>query len=166
MVDNQGNVDKIVLYTRVQEKLSKFYEKYDSKEPRLSLIAKMASVSSVLRSHFEDLKFVGFYIVKDENWLEIGPYVSDILATPKIAFGKGVCGTCWEEGKTTIVNNVQKCNNYIACDEETNSEIVLPVIIDNKVVAVWDVDSVNVDRFDSVDQSNLEQIVTKFVINI
>jgi L-methionine (R)-S-oxide reductase len=163
MVDND-NMDKIKKYKRLIEQLSKFYEKYD-KEPKLSLIARMASLSSVIKANFEDLKFVGFYIVKEEsNLLEIGPYVSDILATPKIGFGKGVCGTCWEEAKTVIINNVAKCKNYIACDEETQSEIVLPVIVEGKVIAVWDIDSIEVDRFDLFDQTYLEQLINGFLI--
>ena len=113
------NKDKQAIYNTIIEKLNNFYTKYE-KDPKLSSIAKMASINSVLRLHFDDLKFVGFYIVKSENdqcYLEIGPYVSDILATPKIGFGKGVCGTCWKEREIIVVNNVSKCNNYIACDE-------------------------------------------------
>jgi L-methionine (R)-S-oxide reductase len=163
MVDNNGYIDKIVIYKKINEQLNKFFEKYN-KDPPLSMTARMASLSSIIRTNFEDLKFVGFYIVKEENILEIGPYVSDILATPKIGFGKGVCGTCWEEGKTIIINNVAKCKNYIACDEETQSEIVLPVTVGDKVIAVWDIDSTQVDRFDAVDQTNLEQLIRSYLI--
>jgi L-methionine (R)-S-oxide reductase len=163
MVDHEGNIDKIRTYSKINEQLSKFFEKYD-KDPKLSLTAKMASLSSVVKSHFEDLKFVGFYVVHEENnILEIGPYVSDILATPKIGFGKGVCGTCWEEKKTVIINNVAKCKNYIACDEATQSEIVLPVFKDDKIIAVWDVDSIEVNRFDPVDESNLEKLIKTYL---
>ena len=159
------NQEKQIIYNTIIDKLTNFYKKYD-KDPKLSTIAKMASLSSTLRLHFEDLKFVGFYIVQSNNnekYLEIGPYVSDILATPKIGFGKGVCGTCWEKKETVIINNVSKCNNYIACDEETQSEIVLPVILNGEVLSVWDIDSIKLDRFDEVDRINLEYLINNFL---
>ncbi len=152
--------NKQAVYDKIIEQVTKFSNKYGE----LSMTAKMASLSSVVRMHFADLKFVGFYVVKDAEYLEIGPYVSDILATPKIGFGKGVCGTAWKEAKTVIINNVAKCNNYIACDEETQSEIVLPVIRDGNVIAVWDIDSINLDRFDEVDQTNLEYLIKNFLL--
>jgi L-methionine (R)-S-oxide reductase len=157
--------DKQSIYDIIINKLNNFYKKYD-KDPKLSSIARMASLSSILRLHFEDLKFVGFYIVKSnsgESYLEIGPYVSDILATPKIGFGKGVCGTCWKEKETVIINNVSKCNNYIACDEETQSEIVIPIIVNGEVLSVWDIDSVKLDRFDDIDRINLEYLIKNFL---
>jgi GAF domain-containing protein len=156
--------NKQAIYDKIINQLNQFFEKYN-KNPELSIIAKMASLSSVLRIHFEDLKFVGFYIVQngEEAYLEIGPYVSDILATPKIGYGKGVCGTSWKEAKPVIINNVSKCNNYIACDEETQSEIVLPIIKNDKVIAVWDIDSIILDRFDEVDENNLEYLIKNFI---
>lgn len=155
-------------YETVKENLSKFYLKYDKDTNKLDLITKMATVSSALRKEFEDLKFVGFYRVEKtkKEYLEIGPYVSDIIATPIIKLGNGVCGSSWKEKKILIENNVAKCNNYIACDDETKSEIVLPVFSkENKdeVIAVWDIDSVILDRFDDVDVENISFIVENFL---
>jgi len=169
--DKTENIDSEIKkqkYEIVKQNLEKFYVKYDKEAHKLNLITKMATVSSALRKEFEDLKFVGFYIVENskKEYLEIGPYVSDIIATPIIKLGNGVCGSSWKEKKILIENNVAKCNNYIACDEETKSEIVVPVFSqENKdeVIAVWDIDSIYLDRFDDIDISNISFIVEKYL---
>jgi GAF domain-containing protein len=81
-----------------------------------------------------------------------------VLATPRISFGKGVCGETWQRGHTIIVSDVKNCKNYIACDSATKSEIVIPIWdhrekVGNKdqVLGVWDIDSGIIDRFDKVD---------------
>ena len=89
----------------------------------------------------------------------MGPYMSTILATPRINYGKGVCGTAWEERKTQIVDDVRQCKNYIACDNDTLSEIVVPVWEDGEVVAVLDIDGKEKGLFDEVDRKYLEEIV-------
>ena len=68
-----------------------------------------------------------------------------------------------KEKETVIINNVSKCSNYIACDEETQSEIVIPVINDGEVLSVWDIDSVKLDRFDEIDNINLEYLIKNFL---
>jgi L-methionine (R)-S-oxide reductase len=160
-------------YNNVIENLKTMYEKYDT-ELKLNQIAKMASISSAIKSEFSEFTFVGFYIVvsKAENgtntstkYLEIGPYVSNILATPRIELGKGVCGSTWEEKQTKIVNNVRNCNNYIACSLDVLSEIVVPVFSQNdesEVVAVLDIDCKVKDRFKDIDKNYLEFIIKNF----
>lgn len=160
--------EKTKKYELVKANLAKFYSKYDKEGHKLNLISKMATISSALKKEFEDLKFVGFYIVENtkKEYLEIGPYVSDIIATPIIKLGNGVCGSSWKEKKVLIENNVAKCNNYIACDEETKSEIVVPVYAKEnieEVIAVWDIDSVIVDRFDDIDVTNISFIVENYL---
>ncbi len=131
----------------------------------LNLIAKMASISSSIKMEFQEFTFVGFYMVVNSSNLEIGPYVSSILATPRIGFGKGVCGTCWEKRETRIENNVRKCNNYIACSPDVLSEIVIPVFdkINNEVIAVLDIDCKSLDYFDEMDKNYLERILADFI---
>jgi L-methionine (R)-S-oxide reductase len=80
------------------------------------------------------------------------------LATPRISLGKGVCGETWQRGQTIIVSDVKNCKNYIACDSATKSEIVIPIWdhkekvgIQQEIVAVWDIDSAIINRFDEVD---------------
>ncbi len=148
-------------YRNIEKRLEEVYSYYSG----LNLIAQMASVSSAVKKEFPEFTFVGFYIVEGKEKLEVGPYVSDILATPRIAFGKGVCGTCWEKKETQIVNNVRKCDNYIACSPDVLSEIVLPVFNKEKdLIAVLDIDSKMLDRFDDVDTKCLEEILNKYCL--
>eukprot|EP01015_Nassula_variabilis_P035039 TRINITY_DN872_c0_g1_i4.p2 TRINITY_DN872_c0_g1~~TRINITY_DN872_c0_g1_i4.p2 ORF type:complete len:102 (-),score=18.58 TRINITY_DN872_c0_g1_i4:102-407(-) len=90
-------------------------------------------------------------------------YQSVILATPFINYGKGVCGTCWATKQVQIVNDISTCDNYIACDEETKSEVVIPVFYDStatsEVRAVFDVDSIHKDRFDEIDEKYIQELV-------
>ena len=165
-MNNISNEEK---YNQIISTLEEFYSDYN-KEAKLSLSAKMASVSSAIKNKFSEFTFVGFYVVENKNELnkkvlEVGPYVSSILAVPRIEFGKGVCGSTWEKRETMIVNNVRTCNNYIACSGDVQSEIVVPVFDEKgeEVIAVLDIDSNVLDRFDDVDRSQLEYIVNKFI---
>jgi GAF domain-containing protein len=74
--------------------------------------------------------------------------------------GKGVCGTSWAEAKTLIVPDVEKFPGHIACSSLSKSEIVVPVIRNNKVVAVLDVDSIDLNTFDTTDEQYLEEIIS------
>lgn len=121
-------------------------------------IGKMASITAILHRAFPEWPFVGFYRVIENNTLEIGPYHGSVLACGKISFGKGVCGTAAKKQKTLIIDNVLEFPEYIACDSDTKSEIVVPVIRNNKTVAVLDVDSADMGSFDHVDQKYLEKI--------
>ncbi len=150
--------------------------KNEFKNPPLSQIAKMASISSCVKSEFPEFSFVGFYIVVkhgnsdssdssgNENiFIEIGPYVAGIIATPRIEYGKGVCGESWEKKKTMVVNNVKACNNYIACSKNVKSEVVIPVIDSNgDVTAVFDIDCTVKDKFTDLDKEKLEYIIKNF----
>jgi len=78
-----------------------------------------------------------------------------------IPFGKGVCGAAAEKGETIIVNDVSKFLNYIACDSDTKSEIVVPVVRNGKVTAVLDLDSVEMGWFSETDKQSLESIIQK-----
>lgn len=149
-------------YERIQNRLNEVYSFYKD----LTLNAQMACVSSAVKNEFSEFTFVGFYVVINPEILEIGPYVSGILAVPRILFGKGVCGTCWEKKETQIVNNVKKCDNYIACSPDVLSEIVLPVFNqNNEVIAVLDIDSKELDRFDEEDKIGLQNIIDKYCVS-
>ena len=100
---------------------------------------------------------MGFYIVKNEE-LVLGPFQGPVACT-RIRKGKGVCGSSWAQAKTLIVPDVEKFPGHIACSSLSKSEIVIPVIRNNEVIAVLDVDSSEYDQFDSTDQQWLEQIV-------
>ena len=120
------------------------------------LIANMGNIAAALKEQFDWL-WVGFYIVKN-NELVLGPFQGPIACT-RIQKGKGVCGASWEQKKTIIVPDVTKFAGHIFCSSQSVSEIVIPVIRNNKVLAVLDADSVELSTFDTTDQSFLEQIV-------
>lgn len=120
------------------------------------LIANLANTSSVLYHGLEDLNWVGFYIVKDDL-LILGPF-QGLPACNRIELGKGVCGYAAESRTTTVVDDVHAFAGHIACDGASNSEIVIPIQINNKVVAVLDVDSPKFARFDELDRQGLENI--------
>ena len=114
-------------------------------EGETDLIANLANVTAALKEQFNWL-WVGFYLVKN-NELVVGPFQGPVACT-RIKKGRGVCGTSWAEAKTIIVADVEKFPGHIACSSLSRSEIVVPVIRNNEVVAVLDVDSEAVDHFD------------------
>jgi len=118
-------------------------------------IANMANIAAALREAFHFL-WVGFYIVRGEV-LVLGPFQGPIACT-RIARGRGVCGTAWAQAETLIVPDVEKFSGHIACSSLSQSEIVVPVFHDGKVVAVLDVDSASLNTFDETDKHYLKQI--------
>ncbi len=124
----------------------------------LDTIGKMASVASVLYRAFPEWVFVGFYRVVQPGRLIIGPYQGLVLACGSIDFGRGVCGAVAESGTPLIVPDVTQFPGYIACDSETQSEIVLPVFHSGKLVAVLDVDSPQLNAFNNLDAQWLQKI--------
>jgi L-methionine (R)-S-oxide reductase len=118
-------------------------------------IANMANVCAALKQTF-NWWWVGFYLVENDQ-LVLGPFQGPIACT-RIAFGKGVCGTAWQNQHTVIVPNVHEFPGHIACSAASNSEIVVPLFAQQKVYAVLDVDSEFLNCFDEEDQQYLEQI--------
>jgi L-methionine (R)-S-oxide reductase len=94
----------------------------------------------------------------ENSELVLGPFQGPIACT-RIRKGKGVCGTSWEKAQTIIVPHVEKFPGHIACSSLSRSEIVVPVIRDNEVIAVLDVDSDELNHFDEVDRIYLEKII-------
>ncbi len=119
------------------------------------LIANLANVSAALKQGL-GFFWVGFYIVKGEE-LVLGPFQGPIACT-RIRSGKGVCGTSWAEKKTIVVPDVEAFPGHIACSTDSKSEIVVPVIKNNSVVAVLDVDSDSLNSFDSIDDKYLNEL--------
>ncbi|PSL04503.1 GAF domain-containing protein [Cecembia rubra] len=120
------------------------------------LYANLANVSAVLKEAF-GFFWVGFYLVK-ENELVLGPFQGPLACT-RIAFGKGVCGTAWKEGKTQLVPDVDLFPGHIACSSASRSEIVVPGIKEGNVWCVLDVDSDQLDDFDHNDKIFLEELM-------
>lgn len=125
-------------------------------EGEVDLVANLANVAAALKEAF-DFFWVGFYVVKN-NQLVLGPFQGPVACT-RIGYGKGVCGTSWKENKTIIVDDVNEFPGHIACSSLSQSEIVVPIVRNNEVVAVLDVDSDKLSQFDKIDQKYLSQIV-------
>ena len=129
------------------------------KDYKIDEIGKMSFISSILMNEFQEWIFCGFYRAVNKELLEIGPYQGNIIPCGHIAFNRGVCGASAIERKTIIVNDVSTFPGYISCDSKTISEIVIPVIKNNELLAVLDIDGDTKSQFDSTDQSYLEKIV-------
>lgn len=120
-------------------------------------IANMANISSILFNAYDDVNWAGFYRLID-NELVLGPFQGQV-ACIRIPVGRGVCGTAVSEQQTQLIADVHEFSGHIACDANSNSEIVIPVFNDDKVVAVLDIDSVTYARFDEEDKQGLQLIV-------
>jgi GAF domain-containing protein len=121
------------------------------------LIANMANISSILYWALENVNWVGFYLVKQEQ-LVLGPFHGQ-PACIRIPIGKGVCGTAVSENTIQLIDDVHQFSGHIACDTASNSEIVLPIYQNNEIVAVLDIDSPDIARFDVDDKLGLSKIV-------
>lgn len=128
------------------------------------LIANMANLSSLLYNIMEDVNWVGFYIYKEEQ-LVLGPFHGK-PACIRIAMGKGVCGSAASSRETQLVKNVHAFPGHIACDGDTNSEIVVPLIQQGNLVGVLDIDSPILERFDEEDQQYLEEIARLLIASL
>ncbi len=126
-------------------------------ENETDLVANLANVAAALKEQFNHL-WTGFYLVRD-NELVLGPFQGPVACT-RIKKGRGVCGASWQQGKTLIVPDVEKFPGHIACSSLSRSEIVVPLIQNGEVVGVLDVDSVELNAFNTTDQYYLEQIVS------
>jgi len=128
------------------------------------IIANMANVSALLFDRLAEVNWVGFYRVVD-NELVLGPFQGKV-ACIRIPLGKGVCGTCASTGKVQRIADVHQFDGHIACDASSNSELVVPVTMAGKVVAVLDIDSTAFERFDLQDEQGIIAIVEAFKQNI
>ena len=121
----------------------------------LPLVSNLSNVSAII-NQLDNINWCGFYLV-DGDSLYLGPFQGEVACTiiPK---GKGVCGTCFEKGTTIIVDDVNQFKDHIACSSLSKSEIVVPIIKDNDIKAVLDIDSPIYNRFNNDDKMILEQI--------
>lgn len=122
------------------------------------IISKMSTVSCEVFHAFDHFNWVGFYRRTGESTLKVGPYQGG-HGCLVISFDRGVCGRCAREEKIQIENDVAKLPYHIACSSETRSEIVLPVIRNGKLIAVFDIDSTEPDVFDGTDEKYLTEII-------
>ena len=132
-------------------------------EGETDLIANMANIVAVLHDTFH-FWWTGFYLVRGNETIKpigkelvLGPFQGPIACT-RIPYGKGVCGTAWQQDQTIIVPNVHEFPGHIACSSESKSEIVVPIRKDGEVIAVLDIDSAEFNTFDAIDRKYLEII--------
>jgi GAF domain-containing protein len=125
-------------------------------EGETDLIANLANVAAALKEQFGWL-WVGFYLVKGDE-LVLGPFQGPVACT-RISKGRGVCGSSWATGETLLVPDVEKFPGHIACSSLSKSEIVIPLIKNNRVVGVLDVDSSELNNFNETDKAYLQQVI-------
>ncbi len=121
-----------------------------------NLIANLANISAILFQNLYHITWAGFYLLEN-NELVLGPFQGK-PACIRIPQGKGVCGKCVESGETVIVEDVHKFDGHIACDPDSNSEIVIPLKKNGKIFGVIDLDSYKLNDFNETDKINLETV--------
>ncbi|GAB6100016.1 GAF domain-containing protein [Halanaerocella petrolearia] len=122
-----------------------------------NVIANLANTAAVLYNDLEQVNWAGFYLWQ-EGQLVLGPFQGK-SACIRIDKGSGVCGTAVEKEETLVVPDVHKFPGHIACDADSESEIVVPIIVEEEVKGVLDIDSPIKERFNEVDQKYLEKVV-------
>ena len=120
------------------------------------LVANLANIAAALKEQF-GFFWVGFYLVKADE-LVLGPFQGPVACT-RITKGRGVCGASWAQANTIIVPDVEKFPGHIACSSISKSEIVIPLLKNNEVWGVLDVDSDQYNSFDETDSQFLQEIV-------
>jgi L-methionine (R)-S-oxide reductase len=159
-------VTSVVDYRKMTMKLTPKPDLYNELASELTdllagesdLVANAANFAALVFHALPDLNWAGFYFVKDGE-LVLGPFQGR-PACMRIAFGRGVCGTAAAKRVTTIVPNVHEFPGHIACDMESESEIVIPLIKNERFIGVLDLDSSQLSRFDEADAAGLETLIT------
>lgn len=156
-----NNIEKINFETK-----DKFYNYLNMKLTALiceepDWLADLSNASAVLWLLLDDINWAGFYLYKNDE-LILGPFQGKPACT-HIKIGKGVCGTAADKGETQLVKNVHEFPGHIACDSASNSEIVVPILKNGRLIGVLDIDSPELNRFDETDQRGLEKFVSIIV---
>ncbi len=122
-----------------------------------TLTGQLANTSALLNAYMENINWVGFYLYWQKA-LHLGPF-QGLPACTYIKIGQGVCGTAAQKKETIVVQDVHQFPGHIACDGASESEIVLPIFIDDKLFGVLDIDAPIKCRFDDKDRQGLEKII-------
>ena len=124
-------------------------------------IANAAQFSAFLFNQVDDLNWAGFYLNRNEE-LVLGPFQGQV-ACVRIPFGKGVCGAAAATRQTQRVEDVHAFPGHIACDSASNSELVIPLVKEGRLIGVLDLDSPKLGRFSEADQVGLERLAAIFL---
>ena len=154
-IDIKKSKDKAQNYEILLNNLEYYLNKEDN------LITNLANLSAYLNYFLADINWVGFYLY-DGFKLYLGPF-QGLPACAIIQLGNGVCGMAAKERITYIVDDVTKFSTHIVCDSRSNSEIVIPIIKNNNLIGVLDIDSESFSRFDLSDKAYLEKLINKVV---
>lgn len=159
-LETPPTADKPSAYAEIEKSLSALLDG----EP--DLISCAANMSSLLYWSLPQLNWVGFYLVEPVTGdLLLGPFQGK-PACVRIPVGRGVCGTAAQRGETLLVPDVHAFPGHIACDSASNSEVVVPIVADGRLIGVLDLDSPVPGRFDEADARGLEALVRVFVASL
>lgn len=151
-MEEQTKQEKEATYRLMNQQLAALLEIEDDK------IANLANSSALLAATFPNTVFAGYYLLSEKT-LTLGPFQGNVSCT-RIPLGKGVCGEAAAQKQTVIVENVKTYQNYIACDSQAQSEIVVPMVKDGTLIGVLDLDSRVIADYDQTDAWYLEEFVT------
>lgn len=154
-VEIEKGKTKLENYEILLQNLEYFIVKEDT------LITTLSNLSAYLNYFLDEINWVGFYLFDGEK-LYLGPF-QGLPACTLIHIGSGVCGSSARDRKTYVVTDVAAFPSHIACDGNSNSEIVVPIIKNKRLIGVLDIDSPKLSRFDETDKIYLEKVVAKLV---
>lgn len=153
LIDKSLTIEK--LYEELTTSIKNLLNINDNK------ISNLSNLTAILKQNIEKISWVGFYLFDGER-LYLGPFQGKV-ACSFIELGKGVCGSSALSQQTIIVPDVNKFPGHIVCDSDSKSEIVIPLVKENKLIGVLDVDSASFNSFDETDKKYLE-IICKFLV--
>lgn len=124
-------------------------------------IANAGNFASLVQNELPDVNWAGFYLPAPSGELVLGPF-SGLPACTRLPAGRGVCGAAATQRATIIVDDVEAFSDHIVCDTASRSEIVVPILHDGALFAVFDVDSPKLARFTAADREGIERLVRAF----
>jgi L-methionine (R)-S-oxide reductase len=149
---------KTTLYCFLARQLASLFQ------GEFDILANASNMAALVYHGLPDVNWAGFYIFK-EGQLILGPFQGKPACT-RISLGKGVCGTAAAMRRSVIVPNVHEFPGHIACDTASAAEIVIPLVVGDRLIGVFDLDSSLLDRFDAEDRVGLESLVGVFLDTI
>lgn len=125
-------------------------------------VANLSQFSAFLNMQLEDINWVGFYLSQPNDDLVLGPFQGNV-ACVHIPFGKGVCGSAAKHRQALVVDDVDSFDGHIACDSRSRSEVVCPLIVNDRLLGVLDIDSPSLNRFEQADAEGLSMLLDTLV---
>jgi len=149
------SIEKVRLYDELARQLAALIK------GERDLVANSANMAALIYHGLPELNWAGFYFARQQE-LVLGPFQGK-PACVRIPWGNGVCGTAAARGAAIIVPDVHEFPGHIACDPDSRSELVVPLIANNRVLGVLDIDSPVPGRFDEEDRAGCERLIAIFL---